>query len=1109
MDITGGRVIYYLGGSLAKLEKALKDGGKKVKDFGGTIKENSKEIGIAFGAAGTAITGALGLAVSSSNKFKAALAEVSTLGVKDMATLEAGIQSIARTYGKDLTETAKGAYQVISATGLEAADANKVLALATEAATAGVSNVSAAVELGTGVMNAFGKGVDDLSGIYDQAFLAVKNGVTTFDELSASVGKLSPIFSAAGLTSEEMFASITALTKAGINTSEAVTGMKAAISNIVKPTKDALDTAKELGIQFDVSALKTKGLSTFMQELKDKTGGNVESMASLFGSTEALNSVLALTGAQNASFNETLTESSEKAGQMKEALKKIIDNDPNFVWKQNKANMEVISNFIGTALNPALNSLGGFLKSATDKLIDMRDESPRLFNAITTLLGGAGVGAVGLGGFLVVLPQIVTSVGHVAKAFSLLRPVLMSFNTVPVIAALTGIAWALKELYDNWDWMWPEMKRTYADFSRWVESWHEKITGFLGGMFRQILDSWKIGVDAMFEYVESAFNGFTEFIGGWVKSVEDAFGNLKSKASSSITGFKDSVVGGLSSTWGYMKEFGGYIHETIGNSTWIDAFENLSTKAGIHFGYFDKTVKGVLAGITASMLAFTPALATTVGRVEGGGRIVLQSGEVFELGAERIAKGGSIILQGGKEAKLGADEIERGGKIISSTGEVYNVAAAKIGDTTRNISPALKELLKNIESNSLAMQAGIGPTGSYGSALDSLSTSAKQAAAAIAQVGDKIIGPGGWQQIKTDAESLFSGKLGGTTRAVTGSIQIEGTTLAGILTGAADQVKFSLSQILEASGQTFSDLYRDFMKYFHSQIELWQHGSEQVVLSVEEWANQIVQNSVGLQRALTSNFDTLAGAIDLTSDTIVESLKRVTSAIAETSRVTRTFSDPTGTGTRGFAAGGVTPHPIVKVGERGPELAALPIGTRIMSHSDMMSAVKGFASGGVVTVDAALRQLQSRLNNPGNLYVQGIGNTGSILTEIALNNYLWRYNQTHPVTSGAQDTGQRGYAEAMIQRNERIRQARIQDTSARASGSLSTGFSGIDAGLANRGTSGATINIHGPLIEVKSVNASDQRDIDNLGEKVLRVLDKEIFGKLSAKGLSLNVGYTG
>jgi len=47
-----------------------------------------------------------------------------------------------------------------------------------------------------------------------------------------------------------------------------------------------------------------------------------------------------------------------------------------------------------------------------------------------------------------------------------------------------------------------------------------------------------------------------------------------------------------------------------------------------------------------------------------------------------------------------------------------------------------------------------------------------------------------------------------------------------------------------------------------------------------------------------------------------------------------------------YAEGGPNKHPISIVGERGPEAVALPAGTRVLSHSDMMQAVSAGASGG-------------------------------------------------------------------------------------------------------------------------------------------------------------------
>lgn len=50
----------------------------------------------------------------------------------------------------------------------------------------------------------------------------------------------------------------------------------------------------------------------------------------------------------------------------------------------------------------------------------------------------------------------------------------------------------------------------------------------------------------------------------------------------------------------------------------------------------------------------------------------------------------------------------------------------------------------------------------------------------------------------------------------------------------------------------------------------------------------------------------------------------------------------------GKAGGGITDHPLVRVGESGAEVVALPVGSRVMPNSEMKRAVRGFADGGVV-----------------------------------------------------------------------------------------------------------------------------------------------------------------
>jgi len=49
------------------------------------------------------------------------------------------------------------------------------------------------------------------------------------------------------------------LTRNGVQTSEAITSIKAIISSFLKPTKEAADVAEQMGLKLDAAALKAKG----------------------------------------------------------------------------------------------------------------------------------------------------------------------------------------------------------------------------------------------------------------------------------------------------------------------------------------------------------------------------------------------------------------------------------------------------------------------------------------------------------------------------------------------------------------------------------------------------------------------------------------------------------------------------------------------------------------------------------------------------------------------------------------------------------------------------------------------------------------------------------
>lgn len=266
------------------------------------------------------------MAAKSAMDFEKSMAEVSTLidtTVVSMNQLTASVRNQAKQFGGDVQTQAAALYQIISAGASDAATANNILTASNKLAVGGVTDVATAADGLTSVLNAFGDKVEGATAVSDAMFIAMRAGKTTIAELSASLGSVAPLAAQMGISFDELVGSAAALTKGGISTSVAMTGLRAILATVAKPSQEAAELAEKLGIEFNSAGLGAKGLAGFMEDLQQKTGGSQEAMAILFGGVEALVPALALTGQAGKDLTAILEQMGVKAGQTDEAVKKM------------------------------------------------------------------------------------------------------------------------------------------------------------------------------------------------------------------------------------------------------------------------------------------------------------------------------------------------------------------------------------------------------------------------------------------------------------------------------------------------------------------------------------------------------------------------------------------------------------------------------------------------------------------------------------------------------------------------------------------------------------------------------------------------------------------
>ncbi|MGK4386314.1 phage tail tape measure protein [Ectopseudomonas oleovorans] len=174
---------------------------------------------------------------------------ITDLSQAEFQALSTDVRQLSQAMGKEAAQSAAALYDILSS-GVSPDNSIQTWSWPTRAAVAGVTDTATAVRGGLAVVNAYGEGIDNLGLRYDQLFLAVRDGVTTFPELASYIGDTLPTAKAAGVEFSEVAAAIALMTKAGIRTPQATTALKGAINALAAPGDAAAKAMAGLGIEW-------------------------------------------------------------------------------------------------------------------------------------------------------------------------------------------------------------------------------------------------------------------------------------------------------------------------------------------------------------------------------------------------------------------------------------------------------------------------------------------------------------------------------------------------------------------------------------------------------------------------------------------------------------------------------------------------------------------------------------------------------------------------------------------------------------------------------------------------------------------------------------------
>ena len=335
-----------------KLKKGFSSADAKVKKAVTGWSAEMAKFGLAINGVQQAyavLDRTVGASIRTVSSFESKMAQVNTLVTitqDNFRKMTAGVVEMSKEIPQSADLLAEGLYQVVSA-GVEAGKALDFLRVAAKGAVAGNTTTEISVDALTTVINAYGLEVEKATEVSDIFFQIIALGKTTLGQLSPVLGQVIPNAVNAGISFEEVGASLAFLTKTGLQTARAATSVGRAITEMTNPTSKASKAIEELLGTTGKASLANIGFQETIFALNN-AGAD---LSVIFGD-ESARAVLLLSNNMDMA-RDNLAQMAGYAGKTEMAFAKMMDTfDANAEILKNTLNAKMLE--LGVEILPIL-----------------------------------------------------------------------------------------------------------------------------------------------------------------------------------------------------------------------------------------------------------------------------------------------------------------------------------------------------------------------------------------------------------------------------------------------------------------------------------------------------------------------------------------------------------------------------------------------------------------------------------------------------------------------------------------------------------------------------------------------------------------------------------
>lgn len=300
--------------------------------FSGIAKTALKGVVIAVGTVGTAMTAMGGYAIKVGSDFETGMSKVSAISGatgQDLSDLSDKAKEMGIKTKFSATEAAS-AFEYMAMAGWKTQDMLDGIEGIMNLAAASGEDLASVSDIVTDAITAFGLSASDSAHFADVLAKAASSSNTNVGMMGATFKYAAPIAGALKYSIEDTATAIGLMANAGIKGQQAGTTLRAMLTRLVDPPKEAAEALQNMGVSVTNADGSMKPLMETMKDLRKGFSGLNDSQKASYASSiagqEAMSGLLAIVGASDTDFNGLVSSINNADGAAKDMAETMQDN---------------------------------------------------------------------------------------------------------------------------------------------------------------------------------------------------------------------------------------------------------------------------------------------------------------------------------------------------------------------------------------------------------------------------------------------------------------------------------------------------------------------------------------------------------------------------------------------------------------------------------------------------------------------------------------------------------------------------------------------------------------------------------------------------------------